>query len=215
MIRLSENDAVVTGVNGNHATGQTGDTVNAIDTRGHLTPRFFINLNKFFPNLETVLFEKGMTEIHKEELAQFPNMKRLYLSNNELQVIEADLFKNNKNLQLIFMDNCKIKSVASNVFDGLDSLTYLGFQNNQCYSGHVENDRGRTVELAENIYKNCGSSKTTIREYGSESCISKDEFFSFKTEIRKKFEEFTKKLDKLTEDTFSYVKIAKESCDSD
>ena len=202
-------------MNGNHVTGKFADNVNAIDARGHLTPRFFANLNKFLPNLERVLFEKGMTEIHKEELAQFPNLKRLYLSNNELQVIEPDLFINNRKLQLVFLDNCKIKSVAPKVFDNLNSLTYLGFQDNPCYSGHIENNRGQTVELARNIYQNCVSSRTTISRFGSDSCVPNKDFVDFRLEMIEKFGELTEKLEKLMDETSSFVKIAKESCDTD
>ncbi|KAL7012430.1 hypothetical protein ACKWTF_014848 [Chironomus riparius] len=156
-----------------------------------------------------------MTEIHKEELAQFPSLKRLYLSNNELQVIEPDLFKFNQKLELIFFDNCKIKSVARNVFDKLDSLTYLGFNNNPCYSGHVENNRGQALDLAAKIYENCGSSMATFSGYGSESCVAKNDFGDFRVEVRRKFEELSKKLEQLMDETSRYVKIAKESCDTD
>jgi len=215
LIRTSPNDVTVTEVKGNHATGKFSDFVQGIDVRSQLTPRLFLNLNKFLPNLEVILFEKGLTEIHKEELAQFPKLKSLYLSNNELQVIEPDLFINNLNLQLIFLDNCKIKSVAPKVFDGLKSLAHLGFENNPCYKGHVENDRKKAVELAENIYKNCGSTLATVVGYGSEYCVAQRDFDDFRTEMRGQFAELTKKMQKLMDDTLGYVKIAKESCDTD
>jgi len=156
------------------------------------------------------LIEKGLTEIHKEELAQYPNLKRLYLSGNELQVIEPNLFKNNRKLELIFLNSNKIKSVAYNVFDGL-KLTYLGFDKNVCYSGIVENDLEGSKELAKDIYKNCSPLVPT----GSESCVPNKHFEDFRLELKEDIGELTDKLQKWREETMSYVKVVKESCATD
>lgn len=206
----NDNDHIVTNVFGQYQSWKSANDVKIIDARGLTLTRFPLNLNRFLPNIETVFFERGMTEIHKEELAQYPNLKELYISTNEIEVIEPDLFVNNRNLQLIFLNANKIKSVAPNVFNGLDKLTYLGFDTNVCYSGKVENDRERAKELAMNIYKNCAPSLPT----NSEFCVPKKEFQDFRLELKADIGELTEQLQKWKKETEEVLKNFKDSCDS-
>jgi len=207
----SPSDQTVANVYGQYQSGKSASDVKIIDARGLTFERFPLNLNKFLPNIETVFFEKGMTEIHKEELAQYPNLKELYMSNNEIESIESNLFTNNRNLALIFLNDNKIKSVARNVFDGLDKLTYLGFDSNLCYSGKVENNIEGSKELAKNIYNSCAHLVTT----GSESCVPNKHFEDFRLELKGDIGELTERLEKWREETMSYVKVVKESCGTD
>ena len=207
----NSNDQTVTNVFGSYQPRKSLIDVKIIDARGLTLTRFPLNLNKFLPNIETVFFEKGMTEIHKEELAQYPNLKELYISTNEIKVIEPDLFIKNRHLQLIFLNANKIKSVAPNVFDGLYNLKYLGFDTNVCYSGKVENDHERSKELIKNIYKNCAPAVPT----NMDSCVPKKEFEDFRLELKSDIGELTEQLQKWREETQHYVKIGIESCDTD
>ncbi|XP_070507889.1 uncharacterized protein [Chironomus tepperi] len=204
----SSSDQIVTNVFGRYQNGKSANDVTVIDARGLTLTRFPLNLSKFLPNIQTVFFEKGMTEIHKEELAQYPNLRELYASTNEIEVIEPDLFINNPNLHLVFFNGNKIKSVAPNVFDGLSKLTFLGLDANKCYSGHAHNNHEEAKELAKNIYKNCSPSTS------SEHCASKQDFENFKQDLKSDIRELTEKLQKWKDETQSYIKLSKETCDN-
>ncbi|KAL7012429.1 hypothetical protein ACKWTF_014847 [Chironomus riparius] len=152
-----------------------------------------------------------MTEIHKEELAQYPNLQQLYLSTNEIEIIEPDLFINNRKLRLIYLNANKIRSVAPNVFDGLDKLVFLGFDANVCHSGIAENDFRRAEELAKNIYKNCAPAVPTT----CGSCVLKKEFEDFRLEMKGDIGDLTEQLQKWRVETEHYIKIGVESCAAD
>jgi len=144
-----------------------------------------------------------MTEIHKEELAYYPHLKRLYLSFNELEVIESNLFINNPKLELIYIGVNKIHTVYPNVFDGLTNLVSLRFQNNSCYDGLVDHNRIETVKFAQNIYKNCAPSSAS-GQCGSEILTIKKEVQKLVMELR----EWKKEI-------LVYMQMVKESCNAD
>lgn len=137
------------------------------EARGKNLKRFPLELGSFLPNLEVITIERGLTQIHKEELEQFPSLRKLYLSKNELQDIESELFVNNPELELIFLGNNKIKSVAAEVFDGLEKLEHLGFERNKCFTAAVENNRDGVLKLIQNIYGKCSTAGTSAVSPGS------------------------------------------------
>ena len=136
------------------------------EARGKNLKRFPLELGAFLPNLEVITIERGLTEIHKEDLEQFPSLRKLYLSKNELQDIESELFVNNPDLELIFLGNNKIKSVAAEVFDGLENLQHLGFERNKCFTAAVENNRDGVLKLIQNIYQKCSTAGPTVVSAG-------------------------------------------------
>lgn len=199
---LSSDDYTVTKVIGHHQRGYTSNEVTGIDGRSKTIQRFLIDLTRFFPNLDTIFFEKGMTEIHKEELAYYPKLKKLYLSFNELEVIESDLFINNPNLELVYLGVNKIHTVYPKVFDGLTKMTSLRFQNNTCYDGQVDHNRNEAVKFAQNIYKHCAPS-TAAGQCESEIVTVKKEVQKLTSEIK----EWKKEIS-------DFIKIMQESCSS-
>ena len=174
-----------------------------IDARGKTISRIPLNFNTFLPNINRIFFEKGLKEIHKEDLAQFPKLIWLYLSFNDIKVIEPDLLIHNPHLKLVFIGENKIHTVAPNVFDGLTELSYLGFDRNNCHDGHVENDRQGADELIRDIYKNCAP----ISETGK--CEAKVD------KIVKEFQALTSELREWKKEMTNYCKLKKKSCDID
>ncbi|KAL7012428.1 hypothetical protein ACKWTF_014846 [Chironomus riparius] len=157
IVASSPTDTTVTSVDGRQQKDKTTDDVKIFEARGKNLKRFPLELGAFLPNLEVIAIERGLTEIHKEDLEQFPSLRKLYLSKNEIQDIESELFVNNPELELIFLGNNKIKSVAAEVFDGLENLQHLGFERNKCFTAAVENNRDGVLKLIQNIYQKCST----------------------------------------------------------
>lgn len=146
----SKSDATVTSVFGYQKRDVTG-----FDGRSQTFKYFPRNLADFFPRVTEIFIERGLLEIHKEDLQQYPQLKWLYLSNNELTEIEKDLFIYTPYLRLIFLGGNKIKYIHSDVFDHLNSLDFLATSGNPCYSGQSENNRSGVLNLISNIKKHC------------------------------------------------------------
>ncbi|KAG5676472.1 hypothetical protein PVAND_006304 [Polypedilum vanderplanki] len=153
---LTKNDQIVTNV----ITPFNITLIDCFDARQSVLKYFPKNLNEFMPNLYFIFIEKGLVEIHKEDLKPFPQLLRLYLSNNKIQVLKKDLFIHNKNIEVLFLSNNKIFYVDANIFGHFKNLTLLGFLNNICESGIVEpptNTLEKLNKLKENIIRSCSS----------------------------------------------------------
>ena len=150
----TRNDAYVTGIRGSHQGSKTNRDVLGFDARNVNLKYFPRNLNLYLPSVTEIFVEQGLREITKEDLQQYPKLSWLYLSNNEIKIIKKDTFMYNPDLKLVFLGGNKIKHVDPNVFDHLDNLIFLGFEN-ICHSGLAENDRTGVVNLINNIKQKC------------------------------------------------------------
>jgi hypothetical protein len=145
----------VTQTTGDHLIGKANKDVGMFDARKVTIKYFPRNLHTHFPNLHQIFIERKLREITKEDLEPFPKLIYLYLSFNEIEIIEKDLFIYNPELKLVFLNENRIKYVDPNVFDNLSNLVYLGFDDNDCYSEIVENSRSGVRSLIENVKENC------------------------------------------------------------
>ncbi|CAG9810387.1 unnamed protein product [Chironomus riparius] len=80
-----------------------------------------------------------LKEVMQVDLMQFPHLRILELSTNDIEVIGKDLFKFNPSLELIDLNYNNIKEIAGNVFDDLKHLKYLRLTGNLCTQLSSEN----------------------------------------------------------------------------
>jgi hypothetical protein len=91
-------------------------------------------LTNFFKNVENIYTPSvKLQEITKDDLAQFGGKLILFgISYNEIRVIEGDLFVNNPNLEVTYLEGNKIVQIDSGAFDGLQQLYGLWVFSNPC-----------------------------------------------------------------------------------
>ncbi|CAG9807189.1 unnamed protein product [Chironomus riparius] len=154
---INKADSYVTGVQGDHKEGKSNKNVGVFDGRKVSIKYFPRNLNTYFPNIHQIFIERKLREITKEDLQDFPMLVYLYLSFNDIQIIEKDLFIYNPELRLVFLNENRIKYVDPNVFKNLPKLIYLGFEDNDCHSGIVEQGRSNVVGLIKKISDQCSN----------------------------------------------------------
>jgi Leucine-rich repeat (LRR) protein len=152
----STDDAYITNVIGTHLAGKVNADVTTVDTRPIITRYFPRLLDLYFPKIDTIYFEGGMYELHKEDLATVPNLQKLYMSFNHLEHLEKDLFINNPKIYFIFFETNNIKHVDPNVFDSLTSLTTLSLYRNNCISQRQASNRNAVLALITSIRNACG-----------------------------------------------------------
>ena len=81
-------------------------------------------------------------------------LKYIDLRQNQIEELPNGLFKNNVNLEIIYLWNNKLKFIGSTLFDGLTKLDYVDLERNVCineiYSGSTE-----ITQLKEDIKLKC------------------------------------------------------------
>lgn len=125
---------LVASIRGEHEEGMTIDNITMLEIKSipilTFIPRNIGSLLNFLTILKIV--NSNLTEIHQDDLKQFPRLIFLDLSFNQLKTIEADLFKFNPNLESIYLNNNKISHIHSHVFSYLNKLESLSLEFNEC-----------------------------------------------------------------------------------
>lgn len=151
----SKDDRMVTDVAGDHLSGKTNDHVKFFSSVNHVVKFYPLNLANIFKNLETVsIYNATLAEIHSEDLKQFGGkLRKLWNQINAVEVLEADLFQHNPNLELISFSKNKIKHVDDGVFENLMKLSSFYLGGISCnYAG---NNRTTVIEMIPQIESKC------------------------------------------------------------
>lgn len=150
----------------------TNSEVEGVKFEVHQMKFFPQSITKTFPNLIVIYINDGtLSEIHQADLQPFPQLRYLDLFENYLEVIEADLFKFNKNLKLIWLSNNRIRLVDPNVFNHLTKLNFLYMMDNDCIQ-QSETNRTGVLKLIENVNLKCSVSSvktSTVKPHSSNS----------------------------------------------
>jgi hypothetical protein len=114
------------------ASGEHFDGKNDKDVRGFAIFRaynlhyFPEGIDKVFVNIFWIAIHKSnLNEISQSDLKVFPELKYLYLDENQLEVLNADLFKYNTKLELIWIYKNPFKHIDAKVFSSLGLLRTL------------------------------------------------------------------------------------------
>lgn len=149
------NPTNVTGVSLNHLEGKTNDDVTGLfisQSSMDLMPQ---NIEHFFPNLQSIIVERSLVAINRQDIEVFPDLKELNLFNNSITHINVDLFGSNPKLQSISFSFNPIQHVAHNVFDHLSDLEILIFWNTSCISQSAIENRKAVTALTFRVAVDC------------------------------------------------------------
>lgn len=133
-LETSKYDCKVSKVEGTHLNEKTNDDViyfYSLAKKFHCFPK---RVSKFFKNLESVaIYDANIKAITQEDLKQFGgNLRNLWLTGNQIEVIESDLYEFNPNLEEFDLRGNKISHIESGVFDNLKSFKELFLTGNPC-----------------------------------------------------------------------------------
>lgn len=155
LTNTSEN-TTVTSVSGNHRFFKDNNNIFALwflDKEMYFLPQ---GLTKFFRHIAGIVINRcKLKEIHQNDLAPFYKLRELYLIQNDIEVLEENLFQFNKRLELLWLDGNKIKKIDANIFDGLEKLQYLNFREKFCTLKKVLYDREGVEKIVEQMKKKC------------------------------------------------------------
>jgi hypothetical protein len=167
-VTTSKDSRDITGIRGNHQSGKTDNDVIHFTIYGKTANFFPRGITKYFKNINYVSINNAnLKKITKEDLKEFgDNLKKLYLSYHQIEVIEADLFIYNKNLQEIYITDNKIKHIETGAFDHLKNLEDLHLFDNPCTSSVIATALSRSVviKVIQNVEKSCKDQNLMVWE---------------------------------------------------
>lgn len=150
---------VISEASGDHQSSKTNNHVEAFDNHKAQTINFIPrNLSVIFPKLIAITINNGrIKEVHQDDLKEYIKLKYLSLTNNDITILEMNLFNFNPELELLALNKNKIKQVHLTTFDNLNKLHTLYMNENECATG-TEYDNSKALKLIEEIKQNCTSS---------------------------------------------------------
>lgn len=143
---------IISSVNGRYGTEENTTLFIVKNQKVHKFPS---DLNVFFPNLEGIeIFNCSLKSIERSDLKPFEKIKELWLGNNELETLEADLFEFNPELQIIVFNRNRLMHVGYNILVPLPQLSKANFNDNGCIDKYA-GTRWQRQELEKQLKKNC------------------------------------------------------------
>lgn len=116
----------VTGIRGSHLDGKNNQDVQGFAVAGYrnYSIREFKtipkNITNFFPNVDAIDWISGnLTKITSENLKPFSNLLWLYVSNNNIEQLDSDLFQHAPKMRLVVFYGNKIQHVGLDFIDRL------------------------------------------------------------------------------------------------
>lgn len=130
---ICDKSPICIGVSNDHQAGKTNYHVDFLELLLYnYGPRIPIGINKFFWNLRGLKMPYGTIEEISSDDLRYPRLQTLYLGHNRIRTLDSDLFKHNKHLLFIGLENNQITNVGSQIFDNLKALMVVYLTNNPC-----------------------------------------------------------------------------------
>lgn len=142
LIVTSPADREIMAVSGSHLIGKTNADIKAIFVLLQNVSYFPLNIGKFFSNIEVVEFKLcPIQEVRKKDFSNLKNLKYLFIISSNIKVLEANLFALVPNLKTLYLNNNQIAKIAPTVFDiFVNKLEYFNLAGNVCPLGTAVND---------------------------------------------------------------------------
>lgn len=143
-------------ITGNHMRGKTSNDGIYFYSKRNIFQYFPTGLQKHFSSLLGIYITYGqMKSIHQKDLQLYSKLELLDLYNNEIEVIEDNLFKFNPNLVAISFHSNNIFHISYTAFSGLTELSSLSMGSNICVDIIVEKNVSKVVENINTLLSAC------------------------------------------------------------
>jgi hypothetical protein len=149
---------IVVGVSENHMKNHTNEDVKMLTCRIFQNVTIFpYEIEKFFPNLETLRVSfLGLERISKHEL-KYPKLKHLYVGMNMLNFLSRDTFEYTPNLEYLSFARNSLVYIEPRTLNGLSKLRIVAATMNSCLGTHpVAVGTEQIKQLKEELDQKCG-----------------------------------------------------------
>lgn len=153
---LDRGNQAVDDVTGDHLDQMSNSLVLGLEIQFCKNFYLLLGITKFFRNLHSIwIHDSRLKELRQADLKEYKKLKVLKLPRNNIQVLEADLFKFTPNLQIIDFESNHIAHIDSNVFNNLMSvIQILDLRFNECKLSLKGYNNTNSKEVIERVQKN-------------------------------------------------------------
>lgn len=124
---------------------------------------FPLGFASFFTKISGISIQGvHLKELTCSDLQPFPELKILFAHNNDLEVLNKDIFIHSLKLEIIHLNNNKIQSVGLDILKPLSKLASADFSNNTCIS--LNADSKLVEELKIELKKKCFNLDLAVNE---------------------------------------------------
>ncbi|KAL7035926.1 hypothetical protein ACKWTF_008626 [Chironomus riparius] len=114
------------------------------------------NLDKYFKNIKNIDIVHGRVKgIHQSDMKPFPKLVYCGFMDNDIEILENDLFDFNPDLQLVSFWNNKILIIRAAVFEKLPKLTWLYLDLNRYINMRSEGEVSLTKYIIRHVKYKC------------------------------------------------------------
>lgn len=129
-------------VTGDHQAGKSNKDVKGIKFNRYQDLTFFSTLSQFrevFPSFRNLhFFESNLNGLSSQDLKYFPDLEYFSMNNSKISSIPSTLFQNNKKLKLIqFEGNKELNFIGQDIFNIPSNLQYVRFAKNKCLNEEI------------------------------------------------------------------------------
>lgn len=201
----SDENQIVTAVNGEHLGGRNNDDVLGLYLLFNYNLPFFPKgIENFFPNLNLLIINTTtITTLDGDELKPFNKLEFFGFHRFNLERVPGNLFKSTPMISRIMLNNNNIKHVDKDLFDGLEHLEVVDFRFNYCIDQRA-NNIAEIPSLVETLSANCTVTKErSCGDINETVCFLEEQnrsLISSVKDLTSKNKEITGKLVELSEE---------------
>ncbi|CAG9812197.1 unnamed protein product [Chironomus riparius] len=132
-LNIFNENASILDILGTHADNHTIDSVFALTIENKATKYLPTNTGEVFINLTSLRVKNGrLKELHKDDLRSMPKLRYLNLDDNDIEILNDDVFEYNPLLNLVWLSNNKIKKIGEKLAENFKNLVSLDLTKNSC-----------------------------------------------------------------------------------
>ncbi|KAL7030076.1 hypothetical protein ACKWTF_006504 [Chironomus riparius] len=172
---------VVTSFYDRQLTGIVGNSGNADIHQLIITysdmPYLPLNISENFPKINYLkIYKSNVQHLMTGDLSGLYKLKTLDLSNNAIEQIGDDFFKDLSSLEIVNFDNCHLKKISPYALDPLINLLSFSAENNECINlktkqSYSYRDNGVKVsEFKRSVVEKCSNTTHTLKSSYQETC---------------------------------------------
>lgn len=155
----------VVGVSQNHMSGRTNLDVRGVNFQNQRIDFIPTDMNRFFPNLEGILFnECPIRSFSREDLRPFPRLRDFSIHRGELTTVSGDVFQHAPGLQFANLGRNSIANVGPGIFQGTPRLVEARFNNNWCINTQARNRAALDLLFSELAFR-CPSTAEMTEDF--------------------------------------------------
>ncbi|KAL7013756.1 hypothetical protein ACKWTF_015564 [Chironomus riparius] len=150
LLMITKESAVISSVTGDHMVSKDSSDVTGFIAKNNTVHYFPRNIANFYVNIKAIaIFHGRIKEIQQSDVKPFLKLVELNLFNNNIEVLDDNLFDYNSKLKYVEFSYNRIFYISSKIFDVLKNLVFLKLYDNICINKASTDSINSTILINE------------------------------------------------------------------